>query len=162
MMWWRYGCYLARHKYWVFVYACKMGVPWRGVTHDLSKFRPSELIPYARYFYGGYPRDAKPPQVQAAFDRAWLLHQHRNDHHWQSWVLREDDGDTKYLEMPDGARREMLADWMGASRAITGKGGGTPAWYRQNRERQQLHPTTRAWVDDLLLSAPTDRGPARA
>jgi hypothetical protein len=151
---WHYLRYLCRHKWWVFVYACKMGVPWRGVTHDLSKFRPSEFFPYRDYFYGGYPRDAKPPEVQAAFDRAWLYHQHRNNHHWQHWVLREDDGGTKMLPMPDACRRELLADWMGAGRAITGKSGGTADWYRKNRERQHINAETRAWIDGVLLSAP--------
>jgi uncharacterized protein DUF5662 len=146
----QYLAYVCRHKWFVFLEACRLGIPWRGLTHDLSKLRPSEFPQYAAYFYGGHPRDAKPPRVQAAFDRAWLLHQHRNDHHWQAWVLREDDGDMKLLPMADGARRELLADWRGAGRAITGKAGGTPAWYLKNRERILLHPKTRFWVEAML------------
>ena len=26
------------HKYWVFYFCCKAGIPWQGITHDLSKF----------------------------------------------------------------------------------------------------------------------------
>ena len=36
-----------------------------------------------------------------SFDSAWLLHQKRNAHHWQYWVLLEDEGNTKALEMDD-------------------------------------------------------------
>jgi len=56
----------------------------------------------------------------------------------QHWVLREDDGKTKYLEMPDNFAREMVADWCGAGRAITGK-WEVWKWYEKNRERIMLH-----------------------
>jgi len=74
-----------RHKWFVFLECCKLGIPWRGIVHDLSKFLPSEFGPYAYYFYGPYPRDDeyKPKYVVEAFNRAWLNHQHRNKHHWQ-------------------------------------------------------------------------------
>src|SRR5262245_57424319 len=83
----RYGCYLARHKWFVLVEAWRLGVVWRGLTHDLSKLRPDEWVAYADQSYGGpYPEqvygDARnvarsKGDVQAAFDRAWLLHQRR-------------------------------------------------------------------------------------
>ncbi len=30
----------------------EIGLIWQGITHDWSKFLPSEWIPYAEYFYG--------------------------------------------------------------------------------------------------------------
>lgn len=30
-------------------------------------------------------------EVVENFNRAWLLHIHRNPHHWQHWVLINDD-----------------------------------------------------------------------
>jgi hypothetical protein len=51
--------------------------------------------------------------------------------------------------MPDRYRREMLADWRGAGRAITGQ-DNTRAWYLKNRENIWLHPTTRTWVEHQL------------
>ena len=35
---------ILRHKYFVFKYCCKLGIPWQGITHDLSKFSPTEFI----------------------------------------------------------------------------------------------------------------------
>lgn len=84
-----------------------------------------------------------------AFDRAWLHHQHANPHHWQHWVLREDDGGTKVLQMPEPLVREMVADWAGAGRAITGK-WGMAEWYRKTMPHRQLHPTTARRVGELV------------
>jgi hypothetical protein len=142
----RYASYVARHKWFVLQAGLETGAPlWRLVIHDWSKMTPAEWRPYAEYFYTDNGS-------QAAFDRAWLHHQHRNPHHWQHWVLREDDGDTNALPMPGPLVREMAADWMGAGRAITGR-WAVMEWYRANREKMILHPETRALVEALIDGA---------
>ena len=159
----KYAKYLIRHKWFVFVAGLRTKAPlWRLVIHDWSKFLPCEWRPYARYFYGNLPDwDIVKRQIPSysyngtkqaasvAFDMAWLHHQHRNPHHWQHWVLREDSGATKLLPMPENFVREMVADWMGAGRAITGK-WETAAWYEKNREKIQLNESTREKVEQLL------------
>lgn len=168
---WRYLKYVLRHKWFVLQEGRKLGVPlWQLVVHDWSKFLPDEWRPYAEYFYGGphqpwaeTPAYAKThhfdaawntskEQVRARFDVAWLKHQHRSPHHWQYWVLHEDPGDVKVLPMPDRYRREMLADWRGAGRAIHGK-DDTAAWYERTKEGRLLHPDTQAWVEQQLYPA---------
>jgi hypothetical protein len=170
----RYGRYVLRHKAFVYRAGRALGLGrWQLLRHDLSKFRPSEWFPYATYFYGGdrpsrgdfvsgdvrmalwdYCREG----VAEAFDRAWLLHQHRNPHHYQFWVLREDSGAVKCLPMPWRYAMEMVADWRGAGTAL-GK-PDTRAWYLHNREHIQLHPTTRAWVERELGVGAGDAPPA--
>ena len=146
----RYGSYVARHKWFVFCAGLRTGAPlWRLVIHDWSKLSPAEWTPYVRSFYGPQPRS---DATKAAFDAAWLHHQHRNPHHWQHWVLREDSGAVKLLRMPDGLVREMVADWMGAGRAITGA-WDVAEWYAKNREKIQMHAATREYVEMLLLKA---------
>lgn len=154
-----YLWYVMKHKWYVFLGCCDIGIVWRGLTHDLSKLFPDEFVPYARHFYraDGTKRPKKRDETgyykptdtgDAAFDFAWLLHQKRNDHHWQWWVLAEDEGGLKVLAMSDGARREMLADWRGAGRAQ-----GKPdvlGWYTENRGKMQLAEETRAWVEYVL------------
>ena len=49
-------------------------------------------------------------EVEDRFDAAWLHHQHNNPHHWQHWLLREDDGGTKALEMDHLYVVEMVCD----------------------------------------------------
>ncbi len=51
--------------------------------------------------------------------------------------------------IPELYMREMLADWRGAGRAITGK-DNTPKWYAANRNKMKLHPDTKAWIDQQL------------
>ncbi len=135
--------YLLRHKWFVMLACFRYGLYWRGIKHDWSKFLPCEWFPYVESFYGPQPRKQR---TKERFDRAWLHHQHLNPHHWQHWVLREDSGATKVLEMPRLDRLEMLADWEGAGRAITGK-KDCKEWYLKNRDLILLHPTTRALVD---------------
>ena len=144
---WRYAKYLARHKWFVFVAGLRHGVPlWRLVIHDWSKFMPCEWFPYAKSFYGPQPRTTS---TKLAFDAAWLHHQHFNPHHWQHWVLREDSGDTKIIAMPVNFAVEMIADWCGAGRAITGKWEAW-TWYEKNKERIMLHPETRLLIEAVL------------
>ncbi|MEN6581697.1 MAG: DUF5662 family protein [Armatimonadota bacterium] len=167
----KYLSYVLRHKWFVFIECCKVGLYWRGLVHDMSKLLPSEWYSYAEAFYGefGYNfdsnyipyvtlgwsqsavlRDRRGRHTEAMdrMDNAWLLHQHRNPHHWQFWVLREDDGGTKCLPMPLTYVFEMVCDWKGAGRAL-GK-PDTRAWYEANRELMLLHPDTRRKVHWLL------------
>lgn len=140
----QYLSYVFRHKWFVFLAGLKVGVPlWQLATHDLSKFSPSEFFPYANFFYR--PKDSGGD----AFNMAWLLHQRRNPHHWQHWVLMQDDGPALPLPMPEKYAREMVADWAGAGRAITGK-WEVADWYENNKEKIILHPETRQFTEILL------------
>jgi hypothetical protein len=164
----QYLRYILRHKWYVFQECCKLGIVWRGIWHDLSKFRPDEWLPYARYFYGTYRKQADltvyektyywdvrtQESVSDEFDGAWLRHIHRNPHHWQWHILREDDGGVKVLEMPWDDMLEMVADWRGAGKA-QGKGDNTEAWYGENKGKMKLHPRTRQVVEELIGVAPT-------
>lgn len=50
--------------------------------------------------------------------------------------------------MLDLYRREMLADWIGAGKAL-GK-PNTWEWYAANKDKMQLHPDTREWVEGQM------------
>ena len=172
----RYLRYVLLHKWYVLVgglqiHGWRPSWVWRLLVHDLSKFRPSEWRPYVAMFYGeplppGPFDDIERTKAVAAekqkrkreFDAAWLAHQHRNAHHWQHWVLREDDGATKVLVPPVACVDEMVADWIGAgSKILTGPSvseciGLTGVWYLENRERIMLRQPTRERVEAILLS----------
>ena len=135
----KYLSMVLRHKWFVFIECCKRGIPLRGLLHDMSKFLPTEFVPYARYFYSGDPE-----RYQQDFDMAWLRHQKRNPHHWQWWLLPMDDGGMQAMPMSAGARLEMLCDWYGAGRAYGSN--DTPKWYSENKEKQTIHEDTRKWI----------------
>jgi len=90
-------------------------------------------------------------RVAQQFDRAWLHHIHLNPHHWQYWVLRQDVGEIKCLEMPVHFIREMVADWIGAGFA-QGKTSrdAVQVWYSRNKDKIQLHQRTRELVEALI------------
>lgn len=144
----RYASYVVRHKAFV-AYAgyVHTGAPvWRLLIHDWSKLTPAEWGPYVRTFYDG--DNARVGE----FDEAWLHHQHHNPHHWQHWVLREDSGAVTPLDMPLPLVREMVADWMGAGRAITGE-WAVGKWYMRSRLKMQLSLRTERQVEALLRDA---------
>jgi hypothetical protein len=142
----QYAGYVLRHKYFVMIECIKLGIVWRGITHDLSKLLPDEWFPYVEYFYG----DDESDDVKQAFDQAWLRHIHRNPHHWQFWLLQEDEGELKRLPMPLDVLKEMLADWRGAGKAQGFDEIGT--WYAKNRDRIVLAEGTRIRLHAMMES----------
>ena len=163
----KYLNYLLRHKWYVGIECFKKGLIWQGLMHDLSKFLPSEFIPYANYFYGekndikrgrnetGY---YKPTDTgDKAFDFAWLLHQKRNRHHWQWWILPEDEGGVKILEIREPYLTEMICDWVGAGKAQghfspkNDKYFETRKWWIANNNKMQLNKITRQKIKNIIL-----------
>lgn len=111
--WWMLKCAVQTglHKYYVAVAARKTRCSWwRVLTHDLSKFGPRELYGYARNWHGDKGDDR-------AWHYAWLHHFNVNDHHWEYWV-QAGTGQTvvQLYDMPEAAVREMVADWIAATR----------------------------------------------
>lgn len=115
--------------------------------HDYSKSNADEYEAYDAYFYGGNRSYA----VVQAFKRAWLLHIHRNPHHWQYWVLINDDPDEgeTLIEMPYNYIIEMICDWWSFSWA-KGDLTGIFDWYDEHQAYIKLNPDTREIVEDIL------------
>ena len=140
--------YVIRHKWFVAIACYHCGVSlWRALIHDWHKFLPSEWSAYAHTFYNADGTKAKYAE-NLEFAVAWNLHQKRGKHHWQHWLLTWDRGDTICLPMPEKYWREMVADWWGAGRAITGNWDARN-WYAKNTALK-LHPDTRMAVAELL------------
>lgn len=138
----RYLILTLSHKWGVFLLCCQFGIPWRGVIHDWSKFLPSEWGAHARYF--GRP-ELMTQADKTALDRAWLFHQKRNKHHWQSWVAITENGLLSPQEIPERFCKEMLADWIERSRSRDGV--SLAEWYEKKRFHMWLHPRTRDWIE---------------
>jgi len=167
---WQYLNYVLRHKWFVFLAGLKTGAPlWRLIIHDWSKFLPREWKPYVDYFYGDKDKiqfddwskattkyghaDGAPYGAWAKerFNIAWNIHQNRNPHHWQYWVLIQDNDEPRYFPvgMPDKFIKEMVADWAGAGRAITGK-WEVSEWYMKNRLKMIMRGEDHNKVEELL------------
>lgn len=150
----RYLWLTVKHKAFVFRAGLQTGAPiWRLAIHDWSKFTPTEAPHYGRQFFGA-------KDDPEGFARAWLHHQNVNPHHWEYWISRTGHDRASHikgaLRMPMWAVREMVADWMGASRAY---GGEWPRdwqswkWLQDNLRANVLpkvHPQTRQEILDVL------------
>lgn len=154
MIYLNYLWYMIKHKWFVFIECCKVGLVWQGLVHDISKFRPDELFPYARHF-GKYKnrRDStgyyKPTDTgDPDFDFAWFLHQKRNPHHWQYWAFPDETG-LKVLDMPEKYIKEMICDWKGAGKAQNSK-TSCQDWYIKNNSKMQLSDKTRKCIEQKL------------
>lgn len=148
----KYLNYVLRHKWFVFYAGLKTGAPlWRLIIHDYSKFSRAEWSGYVESFYSGRPRE----ETKDEFQRAWLHHLHNNPHHWLHWVLMHEDGTRTAFEMPHNLVLEMVADWLGAGRAITGH-WDIAEWYEKNGPGMLLAPRTRKHADALVGDITSD------
>lgn len=115
--------------------------------HDTSKNLLDEYEPYDVYFYGRN----KSYQVVQDFNRAWLEHIHRNPHHWQYWVLVNDDPNEGIvaLDMPSRYIIEMVCDWWAFS-WINENLDNIFAWYDEHKKYMILSDRTRERVEMIL------------
>lgn len=121
-------------------HACEFG-------HDKSKYDIDEYSAYDAYFYGGN----RSYEVVEQFNRAWLNHIHKNKHHWQHWILINDNPDEGeiILDMPRLCIIEMICDWMSFSIA---KGDMYEIfnWYDEHKDYMKLSERTRISVNGIL------------
>ena len=103
-----------------------------------------EYDAYANYFYG-----EQTEEVKQAFDRAWLAHIHANPHHWQHWMLQNDEDGLILLDMPSVFQIEMICDWWAFSWKEN-KLDEIFGWYEKNREGILLSDKTRKTIESIL------------
>lgn len=140
---------IRKHISYVQIAGKSIGVTeWQLRIHDESKFSSHELPFYARQFEG----DKGDP---VGFAKAWLHHQNANPHHWEYWITRSDHShggsgsEDGCLEMPECYVLEMVADWMGASKAYTGSFDMTD-WLARNLPGMRIHSASRQLLADIL------------
>lgn len=139
---------------------------WDISEHDKSKFSEEEYEAYDAYFYGN-----KTAKVMKEFDKAWLHHIHNNPHHWQYWILIEDDpkptvevprgvssgnyptiintNTFKCLEIPKHYILEMISDWWSFSWK-TGNLFEIFDWYENHRGTIHMNQKSRDDVERIL------------
>lgn len=116
------------------------------VEHDSSKIKLDEYQAYDRHFFADLPMD----DTLKEFHLAWLKHIHRNPHHWQHWVLpNEDLPDVQALEMPQNHILEMLCDWWSLSWRNY-EPDRIVEWWDRHKNIMILHPKTRELIHDAI------------
>lgn len=132
-----------------FCFAC--GLYRQGLSHDLSKYSPSELIPSVRYYQGWRSPYAYEKELRGVSE-GWLHHKGHNKHHWEYWwdCIH---GVWQPVPMPDRYIVESLCDRIAACRTYHKEKytqHDALAYYLSKNDARHMHPETAAKMERLL------------
>lgn len=140
------------HKYWVFHYCRKLGIPWQGITHDLSKFSPTEFWESIKYYQGGKASPIPACKADKGYSLAWQHHKGHNPHHYEYWTDNYDLG-TTCIKIPYKYVLELVADYLAAGRTYQGKEftfKGEFEWWQKVKDTKHMHPDTKDLITYVL------------
>ena len=142
-----------KHRHMVIKHCFKVGIPFQGFTHDLSKFSPTEFMEGAKFYMGDRsPNEAA--RSEYGYSRAWLHHKGRNKHHFEYWT--DYNIRTKQVEpvkMPIKYVKEMFCDRVAAGKVYQGKNyteNNPIDYYMRGGTRYKLHPKTADLLEEWL------------
>lgn len=141
------------HRKWVRHYCHIAGITWRGITHDLSKYSPTEFFESARYWTGTHS-PIEEVKREKGVSRAWLHHRGRNTHHWAYWADNFSEGFVIH-PMPMDDFVEMVCDFLGAGRAYLGTGfsySNERSWWLKERDggNAAMNPINKKMLDIIF------------
>ena len=152
---WKHFKTITRHKYLVMKGCFAVGLYRQGLTHDLSKYEPSEFLIGARYFQGDRsPNNAE--REEKGYSSAWLHHKGRNRHHYEYWIdysTGDVPGGIAPVEMPVKYVAEMLMDRIAASKVYRGdkyRDEDPLLYFQSAKEIPIMHENTRKLLLKLL------------
>ena len=121
----------------------RLGLVWQGLTHDLSKYSPTEFFAGVKYYQG-----TRSPNTAEREDRgyslAWMHHKGRNRHHFEYWTdISPVTHVYEPVEMPPRFLCEMVVDRIAACKTYQG---------RAYTDRAPLEYLLRARESELLGS----------
>ncbi len=159
---WQHFKTITWHRWLVRQGCFRAGLYWQGLTHDLSKYSPTEFLVGAKYYQGTRsPNGAE--REDKGYSEAWMHHKGRNRHHYEYWT--DMSPITKRYEsvpMPRKYLAEMVMDRRAACMVYQGKNytpGSALQYYLGSRERTLMHPQTQRELE-YILTMLRDRGEA--
>ncbi len=144
-----------KHKSLVMKFCFKCGLYRQGITHDLSKFSPTEFIPGVKYYTGKRsPNELE--REEKGYSAAWLHHKGRNRHHFEYWSDFKNGIGIVPVEMPLRYAAEMCCDRIAACRTYHGKnykqGDAYDYFINSKVVPKYMHPNTRDLLKGWLES----------
>ena len=143
------------HHKWLVLKGCfRLGLYWQGLTHDLSKYSPTEFLVGAKYYFGTHsPNDGE--RQDKGYSSAWLHHKGRNRHHLAYWIDYTPQAGHRMagLEMPVRYVAEMFCDRVAASKTYRGsayRDSDPYDYYMRSVGHYMIHPNTAALLLDML------------
>ena len=144
---------ITHHRHLVRQYCFRLGLYYQGLTHDLSKYSPSEFWRGVKYYQGDRsPNDAE--RRENGVSLAWLHHKGRNRHHWEYWTDYS-MAQMRYVPVPMPRRymAEMICDRIAASKIYNGERytDACPlAYLQRGKMHDHMHPDTQALLTRFL------------
>ena len=146
-----------RHRRLVRHYCFRLGRYWQGLTHDLSKYSPTEFWRSVKYYQGfRSPNDQE--RIVNGVSLSWLHHKGRNRHHFEYWIdycLKPGGG--VYMggcKMPKKYVAEMFCDRIAACRVYQGDkytNASAYDYFQHSKGHIFIHPDTSELLDRWLL-----------
>ena len=150
---WQHFKTITKHKLLVLDGCFKVGLYRQGLTHDLSKYSPTEFWVGARYYQGTRSPNAA-ERAEKGYSEAWMHHKGRNRHHYEYWTdMSRETGRYESIPMPRNYLVEMVMDRRAACLVYEGE-NYTPAsplnYLERSRERLLMHPQTLRELTHIL------------
>ncbi len=144
---------ITKHRRLVRKYCWKSGLIWQGLTHDLSKYLPSEFISGAKYYQGTRsPNDLE--RRTNGYSKAWLHHKGINKHHLEYWTdYPQGGGSFTALDMPLRYIIESVCDRLAACRVYMGdeyKADSAYQYYLKSFPYYLISDATDSWFRIFL------------
>ncbi len=157
---WQHFKTITHHKWLVMLGCFRVGLYRQGITHDLSKYSPSEFCVGARYYQGTRSPNAAEREA-VGYSTAWMHHKGRNRHHYEYWTdLNRQTLRYESCPMPRKYLVEMVMDRRAACMTYQGARytDASPWEYlNRSRDRNLMHPQLLQELEYLLLML-RDRG----
>lgn len=147
---------ISHHKALVFDLARQAGIAGQGITHDLSKYSPTEFLVGVEYYQGDRSPNAA-ERHDKGYSEAWMHHKGANRHHYEYWTDMRDGGDGTLYGVPIPTRYmiEMLCDRIAACKVYKKDAyeDSAPLEYFQSElavGNLPMHPDSAAFLYVLL------------
>lgn len=145
---------ITKHRHKVISHCFRVGIPWRGLMHDLSKYAPTEFLEGARCYQGTRSPNEKARET-VGHSKAWLHHQGRNRHHFEYWYDYSSATHRREpVKMPLIFVLEMFCDRVAASKIYQGKNytDRHPLdYFLKAKGRRVIHPDTSDLLESWLV-----------
>ena len=150
---WQHLKTITHHKRLVMQGCFRVGLYWQGLTHDLSKYSPTEFLNGARYYQGTRsPNNAE--REDKGYSEAWMHHKGRNRHHYEYWTdMNRATKNYESLPMPRKYLAEMVMDRRAACMTYQGKNykdDSALIYFQNGLEKDKMHPRTRRELNYIL------------
>ena len=145
---------ITKHRWLVMCGCFRVGLIWQGLTHDLSKYTPTEFWNGAKYYQGVRSPNAA-EREDKGYSEAWMHHKGRNRHHYEYWTdMGMETLNYEAVPMPRKYLVEMVMDRRAACMTYEGKNythGSALRYFKKSRERSLMHMKTRRELEYLLI-----------